>query len=361
MGCPGCPELGVGDWSQELMEGLGGRRYPFGATFEITERCNLTCVHCFINQPMGSRESRGRELTLAEIKTILDQMAEIGCLSLLLTGGEPLLRPDFLDIWRHAKQKGMLVTLFTNGTLLTPRIADVLAEWPPHLMEISLYGDSAETYEQVTQIPGSYARCRRGIELALDRGLRLGLKAVVLTINRHELPAMKAFADRLGVRFRYDAMVWPRFDGNRDPWAYVLSPQEIVALDGADLERQEKWLELQDGLRDGLVRAESVFTCNAGLHGFHIDAAGRMSVCMMARRPAYDLRQGTLQEGWRFLASVREGTRTLETPCRTCTVGILCNQCPGWSQVVHGDKETPVAYVCQVGRLRAERFASPDH
>jgi radical SAM protein with 4Fe4S-binding SPASM domain len=353
-----CPELRLDEWGEELLAPLRGRRYPFSATFELTDRCNLRCVHCFINQPAGSQAALARELTLGEVTATLDQMAEAGCLFLLLTGGEVLLRPDFRGIWRYAKGKGMLVSLFTNGTLLTPQIADLLAEWPPRLVEISLYGHSPETYERVTQVPGSYARCRQGIELALDRRLRLGLKALVLTANRHELPEMRGFADQLGVQFRYDAMLWPRLDGGQQPFAYRLSPEEVVALDRDDEDRWQRWLKVHETLSGGLARSERVYSCGAGLHAFHVDSAGRLSLCMMVRRPAYDLLRGSFQEGWERLGALRLEKRQLDTACRTCTVGILCTQCPGWSQMVHGDNETPAEYVCEVGRLRAAQILS---
>jgi radical SAM protein with 4Fe4S-binding SPASM domain len=361
MDCTVCPELGLDEWGKEILARLGGQRCPLGVTLEITERCNLACVHCFINQAAGNGEALSRELATDEVKAVLDQMADAGCLSLLLTGGEPLLRPDFAEIYRHAKQAGMLVTLFTNGTLLTPRIADLLAEWPPRMIEISLYGHSQETYERVTVVPGSHGRCRQGIELLLDRGLRLGLKSVVLTANRHELAQMRGLADQLGVEFRYDPMLWPRLDGGQQPLVHRLSPEEVVALERQDAERWDRWLQADAALSERLVRRELVYSCGAGLRGCHVDSTGRLSPCMMSRNPAYDLRRMSFREAWDRLGAVRLAKRTLDTPCRTCTAGILCIQCPGWSQLAHGDNETPVEYVCEVGRLRAAQISSLNH
>jgi radical SAM protein with 4Fe4S-binding SPASM domain len=355
MDCPIWPELDLGELSQELLGRLGGLRYPFVGTFELTERCNLACIHCFVNQPAGSREAAERELTLAQVRCVLDQLADAGCLFLLFTGGELLLRPDFRDIWRYAKQRGMLVSLFTNGTLLTRRVADFLAEWRPTAIEITLYGATQETYERVTRVPGSYARCLRGIELLLERGLRLNLKTVLLKANRHELEAMRAYAEQVGVPYRFDGVLWPRLDGDQSPFAHRLSPHEIIALDQQDRERMREWQEAYSRA-PGFVRPESLYACGAGHHGFHVDCSGKLSMCMMARRPAYDLRQGSFQEGWRFMETVRAEKRELNTVCRTCTVGVLCAQCPGWSQMVHGDNETPVEFVCELGRLRADQF-----
>lgn len=358
MECLTSPELTLGEWGKELKERLGGQRFPFGATFEITERCNQACVHCFINQPPQSKAAISQELSLAEITRILDEMAEAGVINLLLTGGEIFLRDDFKEIYLHAKRAGMLVMLFTNGTLLTPQMADFLAEWPPYFFEISLYGSTRETFEKVTRIPGSYDKCMQGIQLALDRDLKLGLKTIVLKINQHELPSMQKFAEDLDIPFRYDAMLWPCKDGNHRPWSYQLSPEEIVDLDKTDEKRHGKQRELYSIIGNDYNRSESVFSCGAGFSGFHVDASGNMSICMMVRHPAYDLKHGSVQEGWSILGELRKKKRTLDTPCRTCDAGMLCIQCAGWSQMVHGDLETPVDFICKVGHLRKDFILS---
>ncbi len=356
MGYATCPELNLEEWGEQLLAPLQGRRYPLDGTLELTERCNLACVHCYINQPAGSRAAQARELTTDQVRELLDQMADAGCLFLVLTGGEPLLRPDFAGIYRHARQRGMLVSLFTNGVLLTPRIADLLAASRPRAIEITLYGATAETYEAVTQVPGSYARFRQGIDLLLERGLALTLKSVLLTTNRHELPEMRALAERLGSQFRYDGSLWPRLDGGEQPLDYRLSIEEMIALDREDPERQREWDKTAELFSGQAVRAEYVYSCGAGLHSFHIDSAGRLSICTMSRRPSYDLLQMGFQEAWERLGALRQLKRRLDTPCRTCTLGGLCNQCPGWSQAVHGDDETPVEFVCELGRLRAAQY-----
>jgi len=292
-------------------------------------------------------------MTTVQAMDVLDSMAEAGCLFLLITGGEPLLRPDFAAIYQHARQRGMIITLFTNGTLLTPQIADLLADMPPFSMEITLYGASAETYERVTGVAGSYARCRRGIDLALERGLKLGLKAVLMTLNQHELPQMRALAEQFGCKFRYDGTLWPRLDGGRQPFCYRLSVGELLALDRADPQRCQEWVRVAGKFSGQAARSEYVYGCGAGLESFHIDSAGRMCVCTMARRPSWDVLEGSFQEAWERLGDLRRVKRRLDTPCRTCTLGALCMQCPGWSQAMYGDDETPVDYVCELGRQRA--------
>ena len=145
MDCAHIPSIEYGEFSKRIHEKSIDSRMPVVGTFDITSRCNLKCIHCYINGTCS-----GNELTYQEICDILDQIADEGCLWLVITGGEPLMRPDFMDIYRYAKNKGIFVTLFTNGTLITPEIADFLAEFPPFAIEISLYGMSSISYEKVT-------------------------------------------------------------------------------------------------------------------------------------------------------------------------------------------------------------------
>jgi len=197
--------LSYGKFSLNLRQKVEGQRVPLSGVIELTRRCPLKCVHCYNNLPPENSQARSQELSFKEHCRILDEITEAGCLWLLFTGGEILLRKDFLDIYAYAKRKGFLITLFTNGILLTEEIADFLADAPPFTTEITLYGHTAETYERITQVPGSFERCMRGIRLLKERGLPLKLKTMALTLNLHEIGDMKKFAEEdLGISFKID-------------------------------------------------------------------------------------------------------------------------------------------------------------
>lgn len=357
MECPQIPVTGYGEFSRRLHEKMHGQRIPITGSIELTARCNLRCVHCYINLPVGDRQARERELSSREFCDVLDQIVDEGCLWLLVTGGEPLIRSDLLDIYTHAKKKGLLITLFTNGTTITPRIADHLAEWRPFAVEITLYGRTQETYERVTGVSGSYKRCMRGIELLLERNLPVKVKSMVMTLNRHEVWDMKAFAEGLGVEFRFDPVLNVRLDGDRKPATFRISAEEVVALDLADEKRGKSWREFCDKFWGPPVHPEYLYHCGAGVGTFHVDSYGQLSVCMMSRLPSYHLRQGTFREGWyEFVPHVLAQKRSRETPCQSCELIALCGQCPGWAQMESGEQEDPVEYLCQIAHLRAEAF-----
>lgn len=340
------------------MDSLGAGRIPIGGMIEITERCNLSCLHCFINQAVCNKVARGSELSTKEISDILDEIANAGCLFLTLTGGEPLIRPDFSEIYLYARGKGMLVTLFTNGTMITPQIADTLATSPPQLVDISLYGATKETYERVTQVKGSFDRCLRGIKLLLQRGIKVGIKAVLMTVNQHELPQIQNMAAELGIKFRYDGTIWPRTDGDEEAYQFRLSIEEMLAMDRKDPERYNEWQKRAEEFKNAEVRNEFIFNCGAGLRTFHINSTGYLSPCIMLRKPSYNLKTMEFNDAWEKIGEIRKWKRQRHTMCETCSAGALCAQCPGWSMIVHGDYETPVDYICQLGKARAGQFTT---
>lgn len=355
MECPVITTINYPEFSNRINEITASQRIPINGSIEVTARCNLKCVHCYINLPANDIEAKNRELTYKEICNILDQIVDEGCLWLLFTGGEPFLRPDFLDIYTYAKKKGMLVTLFTNGTLLTPYIADYLLEWPPHSIEITLYGLTQETYEKVTGINGSHKRCMYVIELLLRRKLPLKLKTMVMTINKHEIWDMKKFADEHSIDFRFDPLLNLCLNGDRRPADFRISPEEVVALDFADEKRTKKLYEFCSEFINKNYRSDFLYECGGGRNSFHIDSFGYMSLCMMSRRPNFDLHKNKFRVAWNeFMPRLLNQKWSFNDQCKYCTLLPLCGQCPGWAQIENGDSETKVEYLCKIANKRAE-------
>lgn len=358
MNCSFEPDLTLDEWSTNLLNSLEGRRFPLGASIDLTERCNLSCVHCYINQSPNDRRAQERELTTAQWKGVIDQIADAGCLFLLISGGEPLLRKDFKEIFMHARQRGMIISLFSNATMLTPEMADFLADYGLHSLEVSLYGATAETYEKVTGIPGSFERCLRGIKLALERNIDTNLKTVLITLNLHELEALRSLAKRLGVKYRFDGQLWPRLDGKTDPTIYQISQEDLLNLDLHDDERLEGWSIVAEQYDGNFLRAKNVFFCGAAFRSFHINSTGNLVACMMLRKPSYNLLKIPFNVAWEELGKIRQLKRQQHTECETCPVNALCQQCPGWSMQYYGDYETPVPFICELGKKRAEQLSA---
>ncbi|HOV48909.1 MAG TPA: radical SAM protein [Anaerolineae bacterium] len=359
MDCADLPGIGYGDFSERLHKKALATRTPVSGAFELTFRCNLRCKHCYVGDARGGGAPNGSELSFKQWRSIFDQVADAGTLWVLLTGGDPLLHPDFEQIYTYVKRKGFIVQLFTNGTLLTPRMLDLLAENPPFYIEISLYGLTQETYERVTGIPGSHARCMRGIEALLERGLPLQLKTMVMTLNRHELWDMQAYARNLGVKFRYDALIHGTLDGSLDVLKYRLSPADVVAIDWEDPERRAAFELMRQQLQSRKARELYLYTCGAGITSYRVDPSGLLGLCIADRRCAFDLLKGSFMEGWEeYLFQFRyQYPKSSEYRCNVCPLIGLCGQCPAWAEMESGDPEIIVPYLCEVGHLRGERLS----
>ena len=350
------------DFSKSVFQEVASLRIPVNGTIEISNRCPLECVHCYNNLPMNDAAARKRELTTEEHFKLLDELAELGCLWLLFTGGEIFARHDFLDIYRHAKKRGFLITLFTNGTMITERIADELAAVRPFSIEITLYGRTKATYESLTGIPGSFEKCMRGIQLLLERKLPLKLKTVALTINKHEIQSMKRFAEELGCEFKFDPMINPRIDCSASPLAVRLTPEDVVRLDLDEPKRVAEWrrmaLDFEIVLPEG--EAPKVYDCGGGVNSFAIDPYGDLTICVLSHMDAsYNVRNG-VREGWEtFLSRVRAKPATRVTKCTTCQLKSLCGSCAATAELENGDPEAPVDFLCRTAHLRAQVFDVP--
>jgi radical SAM protein with 4Fe4S-binding SPASM domain len=350
MACAQIPDLPLDQFGREVLEKWAKNRVPLSGSMELDLRCNLQCHHCY-----RDGEWDPNVLKTEEVIGILDQIARAGTVWLLFTGGEIFLRRDFFDIYEHAVKRGLKMTLFTNGTMITEKIADRLASLPPYQIEITLYGYTQETYEKVTGIPGSREKCYHGVDLLVERNLPLKLKTVVIKTNQHEFMDMFRFAERQGVSFKWDTQINPNFDQSLTPCNVRLSPQEAVEFDFAIPRRYDEWRSYFDVRKNAAT--SRLFSCGAGSRTFHIDPYGKMKMCLLLRDPEFSLKEMTFQQVWdEMFPPVYSLLRTASHGCNSCNLYSLCGKCPAWSQLEKGSMEAKVDYSCEVGHRRAKKL-----
>jgi radical SAM protein with 4Fe4S-binding SPASM domain len=326
-------------------------RVPLSGSVDLTSRCNLDCVHCYVRQGPGMPQQTA-ELSTGQWLKILAEIAEAGCLDLLISGGEPLLRDDFLEIYSFAKRRGFLVTVFTNGTLVGERTVDLFKELPPRLVEISLYGASEEVQDRITRVPGSFQKTMQGIERLLAAGVPLRLKSVLMTLNSDGFPAIETLARGLGVKFRFDPAIFPTLAGDHAPVDLRVSPERAVEQEMAEPGMLEEWRDFLGPFR-GLADDGFLFNCGSGVNTFHVDAQGRLFPCLMVRKDGYPLMEGSFNDGWsRGFDHFREEIATIGMPCRGCGEKLLCGYCPGFFEMENGDRHVPSPYLCAIGKRR---------
>ncbi len=335
---------------QQFNKKAAEQRVPLYGSIDLTHHCNLRCVHCYL----GGIHKKRAELDTPQWISVIDEITEAGCLNFLITGGEPLLRKDFGEIYSHAKRNGLLVTVFTNGTLITDSILKLFEDLPPHAVEISLYGANAITYEKITGVQGSYGQCLKGIEALLDHDIKVKLKTILMTLNRHEFHDIENMAKEYGVKFRFDASIFPRLDGNKGPVSLRVSPEEVVEKEFSDEERAWEWKAFFDRMGE-VPLSDNLYNCGAGLTSFHIDPYGWLQPCLMVTNPRYDLLKGSFTEGWRdVILRIRERKAGAAYACNQCDKMNLCGFCPGFFKLENGAEDIRSEYLCALGRSRFE-------
>ncbi len=321
------------------------QRVPLSGTLCLTDRCNLHCVHCYRREPAA-------EWDTGKWHDLLAQLAEAGCLNLLLTGGEVLLRQDFGAIYRRARELGFLVSVFTNGTRVTPALLDLFTELPPQVVEVTLYGATAATYEAVTGVRGSYRRCRDGIAALAGRGVRVQVKTILMTINRHEFHQIESIAGEVGDRFRFDAAIFPRLDGDPAPLAFRVPATEAVQFEMSSTRRVGDWQRYL-GKRQDLPPSPELSGCSAALTGFAVTARGMLQPCLMVENPSFDLNGGTFLQGWDEVLPRLRGIRAdPDSRCTSCGKRDLCGYCPAFFALETGSPQAPSDYLCALGDER---------
>jgi MoaA/NifB/PqqE/SkfB family radical SAM enzyme len=354
-------------------------RLPLKGSLDLTYRCNNNCRHCWLRIPPGSPEKQ-YELTLDEIKAIVDQARAMGCREWSISGGEPMLRPDFAEIFDYVTRKATRYSLNTNGTLITPQIAQLMRRKGSKM--VALYGATAEVHDHVTRTPGSFERTMRGFAYLKEAGAGFTVQLIPMRDSYHQWDEMQALARSLSKHWRCGA-----------PWLYLsacgdpernqeinrqrLDPRDVIELDQPDLSSEEWWEARDEGgrMKDEFAPPSSFIphpssfppddrlfaSCIAGRRDFHVDPYGGMTFCGFIQHPAlrYDLRQGSFQEAWDvFIPSladqVRGGREYLEN-CAACELRSECRWCPVYGYLEQRRFSAPVRYLCDVAR-EARRF-----
>jgi len=177
-----------------MHEKLQNLRLPLEGHLDLTDRCNNHCRHCWLWLPVNAKEQK-EELNFDEVKNIVDDARSMGCRKWSISGGEPMLRPDFPEIFDYITRKAVSYTLNTNGTLITPEIATILKRKGTKM--VALYGATKETYDHVTRHPGGFEKVMRGFRYLKEAGAGFMVQLIPMRDNWHEWDKMQELAQSL--------------------------------------------------------------------------------------------------------------------------------------------------------------------
>jgi MoaA/NifB/PqqE/SkfB family radical SAM enzyme len=332
-------------------------RLPLDGSLDLTYRCNNNCRHCWLRIPPGSQEKQ-KELNIDEIKAIVEDARKMGCQKWYISGGEPMLRPDFAEIFDYITSRSPYYSINTNGTLITPEIAKIMKRKGDKM--VALYGATPEVHDHITRKPGSFQATMVGISHLRDTGSGFTVQLIPMKDNYHQFQEMVRLAESLSPSQRVGAS-WLYLSAcglpkkNAEIAAQRLPPKEVIALDQPDFSKVEKNRSEHSPLI-GPIDDRLLARCARNRGGFHIDPYGQMTFCCFIKDPMlrYDLRKGSFKEAWEeFIPSladkIRGGSEFMDS-CGSCDLKAYCHWCPVYGYLEHGRYGARIEYLCKVAK-----------
>lgn len=327
------------------------RHLLYSVIFELTPRCNFKCVHCYL-----ANHHESEELSFEKVIEIIDILYEKEVLFLTFTGGDIFMRKDFCDIYVYAKKKGFIVELYTNGVLINDSIVDLFVQYPPLLVDISLYGANDESYFKVTG-QRSYNKVVSNVKKLKNAGIRVSLKAPVLKQYFDELPLMKNLADNLELPFRTGFEIFPTIDNDSSVQKYAVPMEDSLKYEFQEFDKRPRTfgedyeVELVD-----LQKSRPLFRCKLGRSSCVIDYKGRMCPCMSFRHAGVHLTKDNFDEIWNSFSKYPSMKASEKYPCLKCKAYDFCDICPAMMEFVHGDLEYVDKHFCRSAWARYSHY-----
>lgn len=336
---------------EKMLDFVSNERILESVYFEVTQKCPYNCVHCFCLQD-------GRqELTTEEIKNILDQLFELGTVFLTITGGDPLIREDFNEIYLYAKKKGFLINLFTNAFLIDNEKIKLFKEYLPYNIDITLYGASKEVYEKFVRRKDSFEVFCENIEELKKSHIPFRLKSLVSKINIKEIRELVKFAKRYCDSYYYKEYITPKLNGDKTPLKWRCTPKEIVDIEDNDKQVKEEWMRIINETSNNDFIGKGL-KCTQGFRDIAIDAYGKAFFCSVLRYKGINLKENSVKDAWNYLIRQRDFFDEIvkKSECANCGFRYICNWCPADSLLENGTLNEKVDFLCELSKERVERY-----
>jgi radical SAM protein with 4Fe4S-binding SPASM domain len=328
---------------------------PVTVTFQITDRCNYECVHCY-QEHRDTAVAKRDELTTAEITRIFDELAAAGVLFLTIMGGEVFVRRDADEILAAAHDRGFALKLLSTGHHIHDKRADFLATLRPLQVEMSLYAAGAHTHELVTRSPGSWERTVAAARRLIERKVPVVLKAPVMEVNLGELDAMAELARTIGAEYSFDPKITAMETREQSPTTLRMNATSVAHFYAGPMGSY-----LDTTYAAGTPAAEAVAggedlrplnhtPCRAGQQSLAITPYGDVWPCNALPMPCGNLREQSFHDIWRGspeLAEVRDLRWAKLAECNACALRSYCQRCHGMALVEQGEIRGPSLEACR--------------
>lgn len=331
---------------------------PITGTLELLPICNMNCDMCYIRLSRTEMEKKGRMRTADEWISMGEEMERAGVLFLLLTGGEPLLFPDFRRLYLSLRERGIILTVNTNGTLIDADWAAFFGENKPRRINITLYGADDRAYEMLCHYPGGFEKTVQGIRLLKERGVDVKINGSVTKSNRNDMEKIYAIGRELGAPVHMDTYMLPGIHERKLPFEAQsrLEPEEAAAaememlrneMNPEDLRMYVQQMLLQIK-KEGNVYSEGI-TCMAGNCSFAVNWQGEMRPCVTLEEPSVPVFETGFESAWQQISEKVKAYRVNEK-CRQCRLRPVCKTCVASARLETGEYDGLPEYLCRYVR-----------
>lgn len=293
---------------------------PISVLIEICYTCNENCIHCCLS----NHAKYG--MTLKQYEYLFDQLVEAGVFFIILTGGEPFTRHDFMKIVEAARKRRLSVTIFTNGTLLAKDDIKWLKKLYVQEVHISIYSADPEVHDKITRVRGSFQKCVENIRRLANSGVSVRIKCPLMNITVSGKDEIKKLAQNLGVKIQFTAVITAKDNGDKSALELRLTKDQLkeVIIDPDINPQSKKPIYFQDNL--------DCIPCDTVLNGGSIDPDGDVYPCNQFQVKAGNVLESSFGEIWRNSLGLQE-LRNIRLrdlyECQRCDLFQYCTRCPG--------------------------------
>ena len=379
----GCRNSIIGDGNgtnnsnllSDITEWAFDNGFLWSVHWEMTYRCNQKCIHCINPVSHNERNSKdyqrkSSELTTIEAIKLLDDLAELGVFELTLSGGEATLRPDFIEILRHARKKGFCVAILTNGRTISDSLATEIAALWPNLVAVSVYSAINNKHDNMTSISGSYENAIKTLQLFAQKGIQIKVSSLQTRDTIDGFLFVKDLGRKLGALTEFDVSVFPKLNGDATPQNYEIDSHDVLVLMAATPGSPIEVKGTSDELKSGLARFDNSENpiCRAGWLSISLNPSGEVTPCLLFPKYVGSVRTNTINEIWKQNVLCGDWAfpeNKSNTSKKNAKIGDLvecgkysycpyCPMCPGKAYLETGNSLLPSQSNCKIAKARQE-------
>ena len=341
---------------RQLMRMASKKHVPIIGSIELLPLCNMNCDMCYVRLSRSEMEAIGSLKTATDWISIGEEMKEAGVLFLLLTGGEPLLYPEFKEVYLALQKMGMILTINTNGTLIDEEWVDFFSKHKPRRINITLYGSDKEAYDKLCHYPEGFEKVMHGIKLLKEKKIDVKISSSLTKKNQEDMEKIIQLGNELEVPVRIDSYMMPSTRERNKPYNMQcrLDPVSAANVRIASLKLEMGDELFQQFIQKSLFEVENILceetpgkmSCNAGSCSFTINWQGMMRPCVVMSQPQVSVFEEGFMQAWEKIHDACDKIR-LSSKCSACKLQTLCRTCAASAYLETGSYDGTPEYMCE--------------